>query len=91
MEYFIFCIVLQTTLQRDIHSTKGDLNDTNDNISGTKDKLSQLETGTQDSINKVHVCTILRRNMQDNNYTPFTKLLNVWSHSLPELYVSSVK
>jgi len=40
-------------LERDIHSTKGDLNDTNSNIIGTKDQLSQLETGTSDSISKI--------------------------------------
>ncbi|KAL9953426.1 hypothetical protein ACROYT_G040846 [Oculina patagonica] len=40
-------------LQRDIHSTKGDLNNTNENIVGTNNKLSQLEIGTQDSINKI--------------------------------------
>ena len=44
----------QVRLEQDIHSTKGDLNNTNSNIIGTKDQLSQLETGTSDSISKVH-------------------------------------
>ena len=47
----------QVRLELDIHTTKTDLNDTNSNIIGTKDQLSQLETGTNDSISKVH-CTL---------------------------------
>lgn len=49
----LFDPFLQNKLQQDVRSTKGDLNDINNNISGTKDKLSDLKTGTQDSINKV--------------------------------------
>jgi len=44
----------QVSLQQDIHGTKGNLNETNSNIIATKDQLSQLETGTSDSISKVN-------------------------------------
>jgi len=44
----------QIRLEQDLHSTKGDLNDTNSNINGTKTQLSLLETGTSDSISRVH-------------------------------------
>lgn len=74
----------QVRLEQDIHSTKGDLNDTNSNIIGTKDKLSQLETGTQDSIKKVreftdvflheHVHNILYPSGYLQNKTKSTKI-----------------
>lgn len=47
-------VFTQVRLKQDIHSTKGDLNETNSNIIATNNQLSQLETGTSDSISKVH-------------------------------------
>ena len=46
-------LILQNNLQQDIQGTKGDLTDTNRDINGTNDKLLQIQSGTQDSIDKV--------------------------------------
>ena len=46
-------LFFQNQLQQDIQSTKGDLNDTNRNINGTKDKVSQIESRANNSISKV--------------------------------------
>ena len=46
-------LILQNNLQQDIQGTKGDLTNTNRDINGTNDKLLQIQSGTQDSIDKV--------------------------------------
>lgn len=51
--------ILQNTLRQDIQGTKGDLNDTNRNINGTKDQLSQIESGAQNSIRMVSRFSLL--------------------------------
>ncbi|XP_073248735.1 uncharacterized protein [Porites lutea] len=44
---------IMNNLQQDIQGTKGDLTNTNRDINGTNDKLLQIQSGTQDSIEKI--------------------------------------